>query len=110
MLIEEVSIKLVTIQGRGATDRSSDRREWGLYDRATLGKIGPIVKKFKIRSFTWLKILGAVAVVHASLTQKAVVGAANNGMAKKCVMHLRRLSKNRIPARQRNRNGYKVVR
>jgi hypothetical protein len=52
MLIEEVSIKLVTIQGRGATDRSSDRREWGLYDRATLGKIGPIVKKFKIRSWT----------------------------------------------------------
>ena len=33
--------------GRGATDRSSDRREWRLSDRATLGKIGPIVKKSK---------------------------------------------------------------
>ena len=52
MLVEEVSIKLVVIQGRSATDRSSDRREWRLYDRATLGKIRPIVKKFKLRSCT----------------------------------------------------------
>jgi hypothetical protein len=35
-----------------------------------------------------VKIVGAVAPVHASLIQKAVVGAVNNGMAKKCVMHL----------------------
>jgi hypothetical protein len=35
-----------------ATDRSSDCRGWRLYDRATLGKIRPIVKKFKIRSLT----------------------------------------------------------
>ena len=52
-----------------------------------------------------MKIVGAVAAVHASLIPKAVVGAANNGMAKKCVIHLWRLSKSRIPARQKNRNG-----
>ena len=55
-----------------------------------------------------MKILGAVAPVHASLTQRAVVGAANNGMAKKCVIHLWRLSKSRIPARRKNRNGQKL--
>jgi hypothetical protein len=52
-----------------------------------------------------MKIVGAVAAVHASLIPKAVVGAANNGMAKKCVIHLWRLSKSRIPARRKNRNG-----
>ena len=52
-----------------------------------------------------MKIVGAVAAVHASLTQKAVVGAANNGMAKKCVIHPWSLSKSRILARQKNRNG-----
>ena len=35
-----------------------------------------------------MKIVGAVAAVHASLTQKAVVGAANNGTAKKCADRL----------------------
>ena len=52
-----------------------------------------------------MKIVGAVAAVHASLIQRAVVGAANNGMAKKCVMRLWRPSKSRTPERQKNRNG-----
>ena len=47
VFVSSVVARIGVANHETATDHSSDFRGWRLYDRATLGKIRPIVKKSK---------------------------------------------------------------